>query len=105
MISSILRLRSRVSKSPMVVILSAFSSAIDFDSIVAQCISVFEVHETQTRRTFDGARIEQDSWHLGFPVHFVQEHRYVKNSRRHRCHAGQKDEGVLRTNRHESLCE
>src|ERR1035438_10021398 len=76
MISSILWVRSRVSRSPIVFIWSPVFSAINFHSIVAQCIPIFQVHETQARGTFDGTGIEQDRRHLGLAVHLVKEHRH-----------------------------
>ena len=77
------------------VFMSAPSSAVDLDPVVAQRVAVFQIHEAQAGRTFDGARIEQDRDHLGFAVHLVEEHRHVENPWRHRCHTGKEDDRIL----------
>ena len=61
--------------------LVAFASAVDFDSVVPQRIPILEFHESQAGRAFNGAGIEQDRGHLGFAVHFVEQHRHVENAR------------------------
>ena len=51
----------------------AVSSAINLHAIVAQCLSVRQIHEAEAHGALNGTGIEQDSRDPRLPLHLVEE--------------------------------
>src|SRR5438067_8541072 len=94
MTSSILRLRSRESNSPMIFMVHL--SAVYLHPIVAQRIPVSQVHEPQFRAAVQRTGVAKDGRDASLPLHLVQKFGHVVDAGRHHRHPGKEGDTLLR---------